>query len=127
MTAWWAHMSPEFPSFSPDFREALGDISGQNPLLLRGFERVAREYKNRFGEIEEKSIKKKRRKTKDKEEQGKSDDEDGGIWSLLYTTDEWLETKTRVEQYAQTYIKNNSDKEKQRYAGAIYLEGATPC
>ena len=91
---------PLFPRFGIRFGETIEDLSGKNPLLLRGVEKAVRGYKeDEVAEVEE-------------EGEGGWGDEDTAIWRRIHNSAEWVDAKSRVESYARKFISGKTDEER---------------
>jgi hypothetical protein len=112
MQAWWKRTLPLFPRFGSRFREALEDLSGRNPLLLRGVEKAVRTYK--------KYQKSKEDKVTEDVNCG-SEDENGAIWRRIYESDEWIDAKSRIESYARDFIAGKADTERTWYYAQEFI------
>lgn len=104
MMAWWQRLPATLQGLSKEFHEILEEITGRNPLLLKGYEEVLLSYalklqNNQVGEADENTLLLKIHKQKD-----------------------WVETAARLEKYAKEYIRNN-EKEKKQYLKWFLLAG----
>ena len=89
---------PLFPHFGLKFREALEDLSGKNPLLLRGVERAVRGYRD--DEVTE------------AKNEGGCGDVETAIWRRIHQSEEWVDAKSSVECYARIFIAGKTDEER---------------
>lgn len=136
MEAWWTRASPLFPRFAAMFREELEDISGRNPLLLRGAEKAARDFKKRLkirvGNTESEETDDNGESSKEGDNRGDEEDnrdeqpegqaeENGAIWRQIYETDEWMDAQSRVDSYARNYISGKADAERKGYQVEAFM------
>ena len=139
MEAWWTRTSPLFPRFAAMFREKLEDISGRNPLLLRGVEKAARDFKkrlkNRVGNTESEETDDNGESSKEDDNRGNEEDkrdeqpegqaeENGAIWRQIYETDEWMDAQSRIDSYAGNYISGKADAERKWYQVEAFMSSS---
>jgi len=99
MAAWWDHWKEDLPELSLDFKNNLEQISGRNPLLLRGFYIALKEHAH-YELVLDAVVEVNDTPDSATAQQSLSVVKENDYWDYIYAAQEWKDTISRIHKFS---------------------------